>query len=337
MRILQTSIYPKNNRYLTQNSSKSTLYQTPVSKDEFCSVDSKHIRTNFMQSFGFSPRDILYKQGILKSMVLNHLDTRLLDAIAGPDEVLSVMRLLDVGGIDNPAYRCNFQNISSGKYKANFHIHTQHSDGELSVEDLLNQTAKYARDVNAPPYYQAITDHNTVEGCREALMIIANDPQRFKDFKLILGCEFSLKKQGHTVGLCLNPFDKVFETHYVESNNKSKTDKKFFSFSDKEFFDYVNSNNVIGIAAHPIFVFRKDIDKRVPIEDLSKKLQLYFKNFRTSIAKAGFEGYYQAYWGRAHDPLYRELFLNLGRQEGLISVGGNDSHYNTIFGLGQPR
>lgn len=337
MKILQTSIYPKNNIYLKQNSSKRTLYQATLSKDEFCSVDSEHIRANFVQSFGFSPSDILYKQRILKSMGLNSVETRLLDAIAGPDEVLNVMKLLDVGCIDNPAYRCNFQNISSGKYKANFHIHTQHSDGELSVEDLLNQATKYARDVNIPPYYQAITDHNTVEGCKEALRIIANDPQRFKDFKLVLGCEFSLKKRGHTVGLCLNPFDKIFETHYTASNNKSKTDKTFFSFSDKEFFDYANSNNVIGISAHPIFAFRKDIDKRVPIEDLTKKLQLYFKNFRTSIAKAGFEGYYQAYWGRAHDPIYRELFLKLGKQEGLISVGGNDSHHNSIFGIGKPR
>lgn len=336
MRIFQTSIYPRNNSFILQNPPRRPLYQTTLGKDEFCFVDSKHIRVNLGQSFGLSPRDILYKQNILKDMGLGLSDIKLLDAIAGPDEVLAVMKSLDVGGIDNPAYRCNFQNISSGKYKANFHMHTQYSDGGLAVEDLLNQTNKYARDVNEPPFYQTISDHNTVEGCKEALRMIVNTPQRFKDFKLLLGCEFSLNR-GHILGLCLNPFDKIFEKRSLVSNNKSKTDGKFFSFSDKEFFEYANSNNVIGVAAHPIFYFRKEINKRMPIEDLTKKVRLYFKSFRQSVRKACFEGYYQAYYGQFNDPSSRELFLRLGREEGLISVGGNDSHYNTIFGLGKPK
>ena len=49
------------------------------------------------------------------------------------------------------------ENIQKLKYKANLHIHTIHSDGKMSIQQLLDDAVKYANKVakkNSKEYYK---------------------------------------------------------------------------------------------------------------------------------------------------------------------------------------
>ena len=63
--------------------------------------------------------------------------------------------------------------------KGDFHIHTTYSDGSLTVDEVL-------KDASGKIEYLAITDHDSVEGAKEAYL-------KFKDYNvnLILGVEVS--------------------------------------------------------------------------------------------------------------------------------------------------
>ncbi|MBO6088189.1 PHP domain-containing protein [bacterium] len=69
--------------------------------------------------------------------------------------------------------------VETGDFCANLHIHTQYSDGIMSIPELLSETKKYKN------VLVAITDHDTVDGCKEARKI--ND----KEVDLVLGTEIS--------------------------------------------------------------------------------------------------------------------------------------------------
>ena len=89
---------------------------------------------------------------------------------------------------------------------SNLHIHTKYSDGIMTVPELIGEAKKFKN------MLVAITDHDTVDGCKEALKI--NDPKT----DLVLGAEIStiavnFPKQPkplpiHLLVYCLNPFDK---------------------------------------------------------------------------------------------------------------------------------
>ena len=63
--------------------------------------------------------------------------------------------------------------------KGDFHIHTTYSDGSLTVDEIL-------KEAESKLDYFAITDHDSVEGAKEAYL-------KVKDYnvKLILGVEIS--------------------------------------------------------------------------------------------------------------------------------------------------
>lgn len=96
--------------------------------------------------------------------------------------------------------------VESGDFCANLHIHTKYSDGIMSIPELLTEAKKYKN------VLVAITDHDTVEGCKEAQKI--ND----KDVDLVLGIEVStvainFPKQPkplpiHLLVYGINPYDK---------------------------------------------------------------------------------------------------------------------------------
>jgi len=108
----------------------------------------------------------------------------------------------------------DFENVNSGIFRANLHIHTTHSDGEMSVQDLLDQAAEYSKD-KPKPIIIAITDHDTLEGVREAIKIIAKNPKKYENIKFVTGIEFSSfyyltpqdKHPLELIGYCINPFE----------------------------------------------------------------------------------------------------------------------------------
>lgn len=90
--------------------------------------------------------------------------------------------------------------------KIDLHSHTHHSDGKLSVSELLVRAEQMQVDV------LAITDHDCVDGIAPAMDILANNSQ---NLRLISGTEISTKWHGfeiHILGLEVNHECEVFLT-----------------------------------------------------------------------------------------------------------------------------
>ncbi|MFQ8625615.1 MAG: PHP domain-containing protein [Candidatus Gastranaerophilaceae bacterium] len=77
---------------------------------------------------------------------------------------------------------------------ADFHMHTTHSDGNISVGKLLDEISEYGNKLFArtgKKFMFSITDHDSVAGVKEALGIIAKSPEKFRNVRFIPGVELS--------------------------------------------------------------------------------------------------------------------------------------------------
>lgn len=70
----------------------------------------------------------------------------------------------------------DFRYVQSGEFCANLHIHTKHSDGIMTVQELLDQSKNRLI---------AITDHDTIDGCKKAVELCPDNVD------LALGVEIS--------------------------------------------------------------------------------------------------------------------------------------------------
>ncbi|OGI00931.1 MAG: hypothetical protein A2Y25_02875 [Candidatus Melainabacteria bacterium GWF2_37_15] len=112
----------------------------------------------------------------------------------------------------------DFENVRNGTFNINLHIHTQYSDGDFSVQELLDQTAKYAEyrltKGHDDPVIIAITDHDTLAGTQEALKIIEQSPEKYKNICFIPAIELNSffykenkqKKQLEVLVYYIDPF-----------------------------------------------------------------------------------------------------------------------------------
>lgn len=113
-----------------------------------------------------------------------------LTSIVGSDELKNIMLNLKP---ENYSIRGkNFENVLNGTYQANLHVHTDFSDGTMTVSELLEQSAKYANKLYSKTgknFILALTDHETLEGTKEAIKLIAQNPQKYKHLKFVAGME----------------------------------------------------------------------------------------------------------------------------------------------------
>lgn len=147
-----------------------------------------------------------------------------LTSILAPDELKYILRTAKP---ENFSIGKNFENIINGAFKINLHMHTSNSDGAMTVEEMLNQAARYGdyrKKVlhKSDPVIIAITDHDCVDGAKAAVQIIANNPQRYENVRVVLGVEFNTyynNRQIEAIGYCINPFDERLNT-FLEHNSE---------------------------------------------------------------------------------------------------------------------
>lgn len=117
----------------------------------------------------------------------------------------------------------NLEGVKNLTYRVNLHNHTQASDGKLSVFDFLEQARKWADRIaekiqdDKPPFTVAITDHDTLDGAKEAVKILAQNPEKYKNLRVVLGSEISVSHidakdvirpvEFELMGYSLNPFN----------------------------------------------------------------------------------------------------------------------------------
>lgn len=109
--------------------------------------------------------------------------------------------------------------FESGEFCANLHVHTQYSDGTMSIRELLENAEKAT--IHNPNFLIAITDHDTIDGDKEACELINN----YKSANICLGLEISTiainfpnqpkPLQVHLLVYGINPFDKKLDEYLI--------------------------------------------------------------------------------------------------------------------------
>ena len=115
-----------------------------------------------------------------------------------PSELDSVMTkeefLREIPKLKEENFVASVENIKNGTFIADLHSHSNFSDGRLSVQEIMEQTANYGdkiNSINGKKFIFAITDHDGVGGVKEALKIIAENPEKFKNVKFVPAAELS--------------------------------------------------------------------------------------------------------------------------------------------------
>lgn len=113
----------------------------------------------------------------------------------------------------------DFRYLKSGDFKANLHIHTKHSDGSMTVKEFLENVQKI------PDFTAAITDHDTIEGTKEAYKLINDYP----DANVCMGVEISTVGINfpaqtkplpiHLLVYGIDPFEQKLENYLKRKSN----------------------------------------------------------------------------------------------------------------------
>lgn len=91
-------------------------------------------------------------------------------------------------------YVASENNIKNGVFLADLHSHSNFSDGQISVESLLNQATEYGnklKKLNGKKFIFALSDHDGIDGVKEAIKIIAKNPDKYKNIKFVPAAEVS--------------------------------------------------------------------------------------------------------------------------------------------------
>lgn len=91
-------------------------------------------------------------------------------------------------------YVASENNIKNGIFLADLHSHSNFSDGQITVENLLNQAAEYGNKLeklNGKKFIFALSDHDGIDGVKEAIKIIAKNPEKYKNIKFVPAAEVS--------------------------------------------------------------------------------------------------------------------------------------------------
>ena len=133
-------------------------------------------------------------------------DPALLDCIVGEEEFRYFLSKYDKNSF-----------VPLKNFCANLHVHTIYSDGTANIKEIFDN-AQMIAEKNNKQFLLAITDHDTIEGTKEALTFLLENKEKYKNLKLVLGVEISTvgtKFSGqikafdiHTLVYCINPFDK---------------------------------------------------------------------------------------------------------------------------------
>lgn len=260
------------------------------------------------------PKDVAYKkllqQGLKDTFEIN-CKIEDLAPIAGPVELKRIINNLKP-----------FQYEVGENFRANFHLHTNASDGNLTPQEFLEQCFSWANEIfksgktkdKLPAFSAAITDHDNIQGAQKAIALISQEPDKYKNFKFVAGCEFLLHGYDapysgfEAVGLGFNPFDKNLTPLMkgFSSNNHVSDIKKI-----------TNAGGILSWA-HPLVT--------------PDKLNEHFFKFLKKHGINGVEGNYQySKWDKEYIEAIKPALDKLIKKFQMFVTGGTDSHSKTIF------
>lgn len=316
------------------------------------------------------PEDEPYRRKLLADAGLDPEQHRRIRSIAGPAEIRAIVRALASRplfyqpGLRSPGRERDtdshgLENVQSRTFRANLHIHTQHSDGRLSIGSLLRQAVTYADEAAlalnhaspAPfaPFTIGIMDHNRVEGCVEVIHRVFETPRRFRNLRIVLGSEvtvrirniyqFQLREKRHVHFLMtgLAPQDPAIQEFFQPFANALPPTQRGFhgapSVTLSQISQMLREQDFGNLSmAHPSRIQLKKF--LVYPEYATEAMRQYVHLFRTILGRKALyvEAYYQAYSGNlAVDRLEYRTILETAAAERLLVAGGMDTHGGNIF------
>lgn len=295
----------------------------------------------------YTPSDREYKEVLLKSSENPEYKLENMKSILGENELAYIIKRYD----KHPEYymsdlyeKDDQEGVRNLSYRAGLHSHTIFSDGEMRPEDALNQAAEYADKVKAKhpfekyPIVIAITDHFNTNGCKEAVDLIQNNPQKYKNVKIVLGMETSVRvkmpsqkeeQDLHMLVWAINPYEWPFEEmNFQDAAEQWGEEYQSLNFLPN-FTELVKrmqtmKYGLVGIA-HPLRYFLEEENIEDIIDELFKEYsQLKDKKILFT------EGYYQPYRFDVSKDLY-EYTAQKAKEYGIYRTGSQDSHGDSIF------
>lgn len=198
---------------------------------------------NSLSEMSKYPKDIEYRKDLLKNAGLNPKEFYKIRSIIGAQEIEDIMKNFNDKAQVYSAGE-NYTNVKSCKMRANLHMHTIASDGTLGPEILLNKASNYADKVakNNPkaknmPFVIAITDHDTTDTAKKVIKLIKNDPEKYKNLRVILGVEMTTFNN-IALDITKNPINTHVLVYGIDPNEAKF--KNFIDTTKEKKFDIQN-------------------------------------------------------------------------------------------------
>lgn len=200
------------------------------------------------------------------------------------DKLSSIMTkeeiLEELPKLSEQNYIATKENIENGIFQADLHSHSLHSDGKASVQTILNDAADYADKLNAKTgkkFIFALTDHDKIDGVKEALKIIAENPEKYKNVKFIPAAELSF----------IIPCEEGSDRYKKYKNNSQYPELLIyginpFSENTDKFFNEVYSKRIKKIDDMTTFInksFSEYPFSKESFDDFKKYSWMYTQNF----------------------------------------------------------
>ena len=310
-----------------------------------------------------SLNDLEYKKEICALSGISRINPMSLESIMGPDEFKNVIkensenRSFYVTG-ERPSNEVTIldsnklENVETMVFGGDYHIHTNNSDGSLTVEELLEKAVEYGdkyAQFNGKPFVIGITDHNTAEGCKKAVEIIAKNPDKYKNIRVVLGVEISAKENDingckvkkpakyHMLAMCINPFDEKINNFFNYLQEESKSPMYIKPISLQDAFDNMKHQKQCHFAlAHPAF---PHLGKRIyEDKNVYEALREVIERFKSVTKERALylEAYYSSYSGDlATDNNMLDTVIRACDELELYKAGGIDCHGESIFYRGK--
>lgn len=177
--------------------------------------------------------DFKYLDELAKSLstVLDKkVKTEQLKSVMGKNELFSILPKMQKENY------ISFKNTENGIFKIDLHSHSNYSDGQGDVQKILNQAAEYGdrlHSKNGEKFIFALSDHDTLDGVKEALKIIAKNPEKYDNIRFVPAVELSfVHKADNTnnptegselLAHCINPFSENLNI-LIDNVHKKRSD-----------------------------------------------------------------------------------------------------------------
>ncbi len=153
-----------------------------------------------------------------------------LKSIMTKDELLK-----ELSKMNEQNFVASAENMKNGTFLADLHSHSHYSDGTIKIKDFLDQAAEYGNklnNINGKKFIITLSDHDGIKGVEEALKLIVQNPEKYKNIKFIPAAEMSFImpcKEGSRRFQQYNSTVEMPEVLVFNLNPFSEESKEFFN------------------------------------------------------------------------------------------------------------